>query len=97
MFYLNTAPIPTSLASHCYVKGCSKLGHDKMGALIKAFFTYEKVCSHSGVHLKRVFFLVKLVSGATMVPPWLRHVDDSTDPGGVHIKTLAIYDVTQVV
>jgi hypothetical protein len=67
MFCVSTAPIPTSLVSHCDLKGCSKLGHDKMGALTKAFFTSEKACSHSGVDVKRIFFLVKLVSGVTMV------------------------------
>jgi hypothetical protein len=67
MFCVSTTPIPTSLASHCRVKGWSKSGHDKIAALTKAFLTFVNACLHSIVHVKRVFFLVKLVGGATMV------------------------------
>jgi uncharacterized membrane protein YidH (DUF202 family) len=59
--------MPTSLASHCKVKGCSKSEHDSIGALIRAFFTSAKARSHSGDQVKRVFLLVRLVKGATIV------------------------------
>jgi hypothetical protein len=67
IFWVSTAPMPLSLASHCKVKGCSKSEHDRIGALISAFFTSAKARSLSSNQAKRVFFLVRLIKGATIV------------------------------